>query len=210
MRIAIVGAGVTGLTAAYDLSKQNHQVVVFEASDRTGGLASGFRDEGWEWSLERFYHHWFTSDDAIYLSSGTWSLMGVETTEPVITEDSLEYNFTNEGAADGGFRVLKNIMGLWIMQECKHYWDSQGAEDSYDDLTDMATVIGTIKHFVGDGGTVWGTSTNPGFDGSGADPGLWPRCLPGYRPEVCISGCIAVFPVGADNVKARRADVARL
>ena len=65
MRIAIVGAGVTGLTAAYDLSKQNHQVIVFEASDRTGGLASGFRDEGWEWSLERFYHHWFTSDDAI-------------------------------------------------------------------------------------------------------------------------------------------------
>jgi len=65
LRIAIVGAGVTGLTAAYDLSKQNHQVVVFEASDRTGGLASGFRDEGWEWSLERFYHHWFASDDAI-------------------------------------------------------------------------------------------------------------------------------------------------
>jgi protoporphyrinogen oxidase len=65
VRIAIIGAGVAGLTAAYHLSQLEHQVVVFEASGQTGGLASGFRDERWEWSLERFYHHWFTSDDAI-------------------------------------------------------------------------------------------------------------------------------------------------
>jgi protoporphyrinogen oxidase len=65
VRIAIIGAGVAGLTAAYHLSRLEHQLVVFEASGQTGGLASGFRDERWEWSLERFYHHWFTSDDAI-------------------------------------------------------------------------------------------------------------------------------------------------
>jgi protoporphyrinogen oxidase len=65
MRIAIIGAGAAGLTAAYHLSALNHQVVVHEASGQPGGLASGFKDERWDWSLERFYHHWFTSDDAI-------------------------------------------------------------------------------------------------------------------------------------------------
>jgi len=65
MRIAIIGAGAAGLTAAYHLSELGHQVVVYEASAQPGGLASGFRDERWEWSLERFYHHWFTSDNAI-------------------------------------------------------------------------------------------------------------------------------------------------
>jgi len=65
VKVAIVGAGVAGLTAAYHLSGLGHQVIVYEASGYTGGLASGFRDTGWEWSLERFYHHWFTSDNAI-------------------------------------------------------------------------------------------------------------------------------------------------
>ncbi|MBT3275187.1 MAG: rhamnulokinase [Spirochaetales bacterium] len=77
-----------------------------------------------------------------YLSSGTWSLLGIESPNPIISEKSRLYNFTNEGAADGGFRFLKNIMGLWIMQECKHYWDDNGANDSYDDLTDMAEESG--------------------------------------------------------------------
>ncbi|MGC8880612.1 MAG: NAD(P)/FAD-dependent oxidoreductase [Anaerolineae bacterium] len=65
MKVAIIGAGVTGLTAAYHLSALGHQMVLYEASGQTGGLASGFRDANWEWSLERFYHHWFTSDNAI-------------------------------------------------------------------------------------------------------------------------------------------------
>jgi protoporphyrinogen oxidase len=65
MRIAIIGAGAAGLTAAYHLSGLDHQVVVYEAFGQAGGLASGFKDEHWDWSLERFYHHWFTSDDAV-------------------------------------------------------------------------------------------------------------------------------------------------
>lgn len=65
MNIAIVGAGIAGLTAAYELTKHGHRVVVFEAAEKAGGLASGFKDEHWEWALERFYHHWFASDDAI-------------------------------------------------------------------------------------------------------------------------------------------------
>jgi protoporphyrinogen oxidase len=65
LNIAVIGAGVAGLTAAYELTKRGHHVIVFEASDKTGGLASGFKDERWEWSLERFYHHWFASDEAV-------------------------------------------------------------------------------------------------------------------------------------------------
>jgi protoporphyrinogen oxidase len=62
MRIGIIGAGITGLTAAYDLGKQGHAVTVYEAHPYAGGLAAGFRDERWEWPLDRFYHHWFASD----------------------------------------------------------------------------------------------------------------------------------------------------
>lgn len=65
MRIAIIGAGFAGLTAAYELQSAGHEVVVYEAAPQAGGLASGFKAPGWEWSLERFYHHLFTSDDVI-------------------------------------------------------------------------------------------------------------------------------------------------
>lgn len=76
--------------------------------------------------------------DYIYLSSGTWSLMGIETQEPIINDTSLEYNFTNEGGVDGTFRFLKNIMGLWLVQECRREWARAGEAYSYDDLTRMA------------------------------------------------------------------------
>jgi len=62
MRIAIIGAGAAGLSAAYDLSKAGHDVHVFEAGDRVGGLAAGFKADHWDWTLEKFYHHWFQSD----------------------------------------------------------------------------------------------------------------------------------------------------
>ena len=65
MNIGIVGAGVAGLTAAYELTKKGHKVTVFEARPQAGGLASGFKDDHWEWPLDRFYHHWFASDDQV-------------------------------------------------------------------------------------------------------------------------------------------------
>ncbi len=65
MNIGIVGAGITGLTAAYDLTREGHRVTVYEAQPYAGGLAAGFRDEDWEWALERFYHHWFASDEDV-------------------------------------------------------------------------------------------------------------------------------------------------
>jgi len=77
-----------------------------------------------------------------YISSGTWSLLGIETPEPIINEMSFKYNFTNEGSANGGFRFLKNIIGFWIIQECKKYWDENVKSYSYDELTEIALKYG--------------------------------------------------------------------
>ncbi|MEP7358732.1 MAG: rhamnulokinase family protein [Anaerolineales bacterium] len=79
-----------------------------------------------------------TPGGAIYLSSGTWSLMGVELARPVINERSLAYNFTNEGGVAGTFRLLKNIMGLWLVQECRRTWASQGDDFGYTQLSLLA------------------------------------------------------------------------
>jgi rhamnulokinase len=74
-----------------------------------------------------------------YLSSGTWSLMGVELPEPVITETSQELNFTNELGYGGTVRLLKNIVGLWIVQECRRDWEEQGRDHfDYAALTELA------------------------------------------------------------------------
>jgi rhamnulokinase len=76
--------------------------------------------------------------DYAYISSGTWSLMGVEIAEPIVNEQALRYNFTNEGGVCGTFRFLKNIMGLWLVQESRREWQRQGDDYSYDDITRMA------------------------------------------------------------------------
>ena len=62
MNIAIIGAGFTGLSAAHKLIKLGHKVTVFERDSFPGGLALGFKEKEWKWSLEKHYHHWFTSD----------------------------------------------------------------------------------------------------------------------------------------------------
>ena len=65
MKIAVIGAGYGGLSAAYDLARAGHSVVVYEAADRAGGLAVGFKEPHWDWSVEAYYHHWFASDDHV-------------------------------------------------------------------------------------------------------------------------------------------------
>ncbi len=62
MKIAIVGAGYSGMVAAYDLKKAGHDITIFESAEFVGGLASGFKEPHWDWSVEKFYHHWFQSD----------------------------------------------------------------------------------------------------------------------------------------------------
>ncbi|MEK8126517.1 rhamnulokinase family protein [Paenibacillus filicis] len=73
-----------------------------------------------------------------YLSCGTWSLMGTEVDVPVLGERALAYNFTNEGGVGGTFRLLKNIMGLWIVQELKREWERQGLDYSFPQLVRLA------------------------------------------------------------------------
>lgn len=76
--------------------------------------------------------------DFAWLSSGTWSIMGAEVREPCLNEKALAYNFTNEGGVFGTWRLSKNIMGLWLIQECRREWTRQGEEMSFDALTQLA------------------------------------------------------------------------
>ncbi len=73
-----------------------------------------------------------------YLSSGTWSLAGVEVSKAIINDKTFDYEFTNEGGVENTIRLLKNIMGLWIVQECRKQWQQDGFDLSYADLTAMA------------------------------------------------------------------------
>ena len=73
-----------------------------------------------------------------YLSSGTWSLMGIEVPAPVITADSARLNFTNEGGIEGTTRFLKNITGMWLLEQCRKVWKAEGKDYSYAQLVEMA------------------------------------------------------------------------
>ena len=83
-----------------------------------------------------------------YLSSGTWSLMGVELQEPVLTAASLQHNFTNEGGVCGTIRFLKNIMGLWLVHECRRTWAARGQALDYAELTRLAEAAPRHAAFV--------------------------------------------------------------
>ena len=73
-----------------------------------------------------------------YLSSGTWSLMGIEVPAPIINAESVRLNFTNEGGIEGTTRFLKNITGMWLLEQCRKRWAAEGRTYSYGELVDMA------------------------------------------------------------------------
>ena len=83
-----------------------------------------------------------------FLSSGTWSLLGVELDAPLITPESLRLNFTNEGGVNGTTRFLKNVMGLWMLECCRQTWESGGREFAYDELIEMAEHEAEFVHLV--------------------------------------------------------------
>ena len=76
-------------------------------------------------------------DRFAYLSSGTWSLMGVEVPSPIVTKESFGMNYTNEGGAEGNIRFLKNITGMWLLERCRASWKKQGREYGYPEMISM-------------------------------------------------------------------------
>ncbi|OXM85171.1 rhamnulokinase [Paenibacillus rigui] len=83
-----------------------------------------------------------------YLSCGTWSLMGTEVQEPVINDMAQQLNFTNEGGVEGTYRLLKNIMGLWILQESRREWEKAGKKYSFPELVQMAGAAKPFAAFI--------------------------------------------------------------
>jgi len=79
-----------------------------------------------------------SGDDWLYLSSGTWSLLGAEVDHPVLSEKAAHYNVTNEGGVGGKIRLLKNIAGLWLLQECKRSWAAAGTDLDYATIVQLA------------------------------------------------------------------------
>jgi rhamnulokinase len=93
--------------------------------------------------------------DFLYLSSGTWSLMGTEVETPIISQEGFENNLTNEGGFEGKFCLLKNIVGLWILQECRRVWADHGQVYSYGDLTQMAGTAPAFQAFINPGDPIF-------------------------------------------------------
>ena len=83
-----------------------------------------------------------------YLSVGTWSLVGVESDAPVVSEEAFRANLTNESGVDGTYRVLRNVTGLWLLHECRRTWAAQGMEISFDELVELARAAPPLRSFV--------------------------------------------------------------
>lgn len=83
-----------------------------------------------------------------YISSGTWSLMGVETKKAALSPRALELNVTNEGGLDGTYRLLKNIMGLWLVQQCRRAFETKGMRYDYGQLADLALKAPPLRSIV--------------------------------------------------------------
>jgi len=81
------------------------------------------------------------NENFAYLSSGTWSLMGIEVREPIITNETFQLNYTNEGGVDGTTRFLKNITGMWLLEQCLKEWESKGMYYSYQEIVDLSSSV---------------------------------------------------------------------
>jgi len=87
-------------------------------------------------------------DGTAFLSSGTWSLIGTELDAPIVTSQALKMNFTNEGGVNGTTRLLKNVMGLWMLQGCRSSWNARGQNSDYRELVELANREPAFAHFV--------------------------------------------------------------
>ncbi len=89
-----------------------------------------------------------TDHEFAYLSSGTWSLMGVECDKPIISDDSYKNNFTNEGGIDGTTCFLKNITGMWLLEQCRKEWAREGRNYTYPQIVEMAQNAESFRCFI--------------------------------------------------------------
>jgi rhamnulokinase len=103
-----------------------------------------------------------------YLSSGTWSLMGIEVKEPIISEQSFALNFTNEGGIEGTTRFLKNITGMWLLEQCRKEWESQGQSYTYNEIVRMSDSVDSFPSII--------DPDYPGF----ANPASMPAAIAAY------------------------------
>ena len=107
--------------------------VVAPAAHDTASAVSAISDQGGDWA---------------YLSSGTWSLLGCEATEPQVTPAVLDRDFTNEGGAWGKTLLLKNICGLWMLEECRREWSRQGVDTNYEGLCSNAAAAEPFRSLI--------------------------------------------------------------
>ncbi len=120
-------------TAAKELGCGQIPVIAIGSHDTASAVVAVPADENTEWA---------------YLSSGTWSLMGVEVPQAIVNDKTFEYEFTNEGGVENTIRLLKNIMGLWLVQECKRQWQKEGDDLSYGEIVKMAEAAEPFVGFI--------------------------------------------------------------
>jgi rhamnulokinase len=90
----------------------------------------------------------FRQPGSVFISAGTWSLVGLEVQAPVITDAAFAANLTNEGGVSGTFRLLRNVTGLWLVHECRRVWAQEGREHSFDQLVALAKDAPALQSFI--------------------------------------------------------------
>ena len=145
------------LLEAVQLSKQNFAPIVFSGT-KIGELSESVKKQTGAGNISVIAVAGHDTASAVlatpaengnfaYLSSGTWSLMGIESDKPVITDETYSLNFTNEGGADGSIRLLKNICGMWLIEQCKKEWD-KNRELTYPEIVDAAQKAKPFQCFI--------------------------------------------------------------
>ena len=141
----------------------------------------------------------FRQPDAVFISVGTWSLVGLEVSEPVITDAAFAANLTNEGGMAGTFRLLRNVTGLWLIHECRRVWAQAGHEYSFDQLVALAKDAPALQSFIDPNDAAFG------------EPGDMPArvrafCAHTGQPEPGRSGCDRALHPGEPGAEARADD----
>jgi rhamnulokinase len=111
-------------------------------------IASGAHDTASAIAAVPVLHEIYNSKEWAYISSGTWSLLGIETRTPIINKKALKYNFTNEGGVNDTIRFLKNLTGMWLIQECKRVWNETYENLTWEDIDSKAKKAESFQYYI--------------------------------------------------------------